>query len=722
MMKNSKAKRILGIVFIIGVCIVSMIQMDVLADGGETPTTVSAFTFSNNTITKYNVGIGGKDVVIPDSINGQPVMKIGNDAFYNTYITSVKIPDTVTEIGNNAFNGCSLTAVTLPSALKKIGFRSFYYNKIQSLVIPNQVMTIDDECFQGNGIVTLTLGIRLQSIGYSSFRANKIANLVLPNSLTTIRYQAFEQNNITELVIPDSVINLERSAFATNKITKLAIGSGITTIPQSCFDYNYLQDVTIPNTITTIEQSAFYKNNLVDVMIPASVTNVGTNAFAFQKRSVPVAKIDGHWVVDLAMLSTSMQPANILNLTQGTVDIANKQILLTDKPALGTAIFTYNYRLANGTVDYSNLMETELSTSGYAYQVIFKDDDGTILKTELVNEGSAATAPTVPTVPGKIFAGWDTVFDSVNDEMVIHATYTTSHYEVVFKDFDGIELKKESVPAGSFATAPNVPIKEGYTFTGWDKDFTNITGNLVITAQYKANQYTVTFKDYDGTILKTETVEYSQAANAPVPPFRKEYSFIGWDKTFDCIKNNIVVNAEYKKNGVTVIFKDHDNINIQEETIDYGGSLMAPKAPKRPGYTFIGWDHDLTNITTDLIVNPIFKKYPTANASNIKVPIGTQIDVLKQIEAIDADGNVIHKGITIIRNPVNFNKPGKYTVMYQVEDQWGGMATGSFIVEILEENEKIVDTSDSLSSTLYSVLVFICLVSMLSIKKSEKNI
>lgn len=61
-------------------------------------------------------------------------------------------------------------------------------------------------------------------------------------------------------------------------------------------------------------------------------------------------------------------------------------------------------------------------------------------------------------------------------------------YTVVFQDMNGKELKTEKRQKGENATPPEAPNVEGYTFTGWDTDFTNIQSDLVIKAQFKQNE------------------------------------------------------------------------------------------------------------------------------------------------------------------------------------------------------------------------------------------
>lgn len=72
-------------------------------------------------------------------------------------------------------------------------------------------------------------------------------------------------------------------------------------------------------------------------------------------------------------------------------------------------------------------------------------------------------------------------------EVYIEVEYTLT-YTVTFKDWDGKILKTQTVTEGASATAPPNSTRDGYTFIGWDKGFTNITSNLEVIAQYEKNK------------------------------------------------------------------------------------------------------------------------------------------------------------------------------------------------------------------------------------------
>ena len=161
--------------------------------------------------------------------------------------------------------------------------------------------------------------------------------------------------------------------------------------------------------------------------------------------------------------------------------------------------------------------------------------------------------------------------------MSVDVVYSANTYTVTFKDWNGTVLKTQQVQYGGAATAPANPTRTGYTFTGWDKAFTNVTANLVVTAQYSINTYTVTFKDWNGTVLKTQQVQYGGAATAPANPTRTGYTFTGWDKAFTNVTANLVVTAQYVQNEPvsTPVPSDAPQIVVESKTTSAGSTVAV---------------------------------------------------------------------------------------------------------------------------------------------------
>lgn len=113
---------------------------------------------------------------------------------------------------------------------------------------------------------------------------------------------------------------------------------------------------------------------------------------------------------------------------------------------------------------------------------------------------------------------------------------------VIFVDWDGSELDKQTVSRGSAAVAPADPTRDGWRFTGWDKAFDNVTGNLTVTAQYVKNtssrpsvggggavsSYTIKFETDNGTTVANKYVTRNSKLAVPTAPTKDGYTFAGW--------------------------------------------------------------------------------------------------------------------------------------------------------------------------------------------------
>jgi len=125
------------------------------------------------------------------------------------------------------------------------------------------------------------------------------------------------------------------------------------------------------------------------------------------------------------------------------------------------------------------------------------------------------------------------------------AVTVTNEYTVTFLDWDDVVLGTRIVLHKEGAEPPHDPERTGYTFTGWDIDFSSVTRDLTVTAQYSINYYKVVFVDWDGALLDTQSIAYLHAALAPDNPERGNYTFIGWDSDFESITGDLTVTARY---------------------------------------------------------------------------------------------------------------------------------------------------------------------------------
>jgi len=134
----------------------------------------------------------------------------------------------------------------------------------------------------------------------------------------------------------------------------------------------------------------------------------------------------------------------------------------------------------------------------------------------------------------------------------------TVYYTVTFVDKDGETLKTETVEAGTAATAPEAPAVEGFNFTGWDKDFTAVAGDITVTAQYEQIMVTVTFvAGANGSLNGTTSVSVAYGTDLSTVTFPEAvaadgYEFDAWSATSGAIKVDTTVTASFKEVAVAV--------------------------------------------------------------------------------------------------------------------------------------------------------------------------
>ena len=208
-----------------------------------------------------------------------------------------------------------------------------------------------------------------------------------------------------------------------------------------------------------------------------------------------------------------------------------------------------------------------------SYTVTFMDGKN-VLKTEKVQHGSAATAPEVPEKDGKTFKRWDKGFSNVTSDLTINAVYDVDTFTVTFKDGEKV-LSIQTVEYEAAATAPDtarLSPPEGMHFAKWDKDFSNVTEDIEVSAVYELNEYTVTFKNGE-TTLKTEMVKHGFAATAPNVYDTATKKFVGWDESFDNVTSDLIVNAKFETKKFTLTFINFDGTTVYTAEVEYGASI-----------------------------------------------------------------------------------------------------------------------------------------------------
>lgn len=123
-------------------------------------------------VTNYKYNGAAADVTIPSRYQGKPVTTIGHAAFFNSAVTSVTIPDSVTSISDDAFINCpQLTNISIPNSVTSIGFFAFSScTSLKSITLPSSLSSISEALFSGcSQLTTIHIPVSVTSIGNNAF-------------------------------------------------------------------------------------------------------------------------------------------------------------------------------------------------------------------------------------------------------------------------------------------------------------------------------------------------------------------------------------------------------------------------------------------------------------------------------------------------------------------------------------------------------------------------
>ncbi|MBR1928688.1 MAG: InlB B-repeat-containing protein [Paludibacteraceae bacterium] len=300
------------------------------------------------------------------------------------------------------------------------------------------------------------------------------------------------------------------------------------------------------------------------------------------------------------------------------------------------------------------------------FTVRFLDKDGKVIagSTQTVAEGYNAVPPVAPEVEGYVFIGWDKPYTSISADTDIQAQYIDKNliHTVTYQNIDGSILYAEQVYDGQAANGYTVYYAGG-VFLGWMnietllmEDLQNITSDITVRPVFQLYTFTVNF--FDGFMMQIglpQTVEYGKAAKEPEDiPAIEGYTFVGWDKDFSYVTQDMDIFAQYQENPpqvptykVTLEPSDNGEIKITEQNVDLNAvpedTELHLTAVPNSGYKFTHWSDDSTQNPLTITIH-----FDIAIAAYYE-QIG---DALEQIEAATSvPQKIISNGAVLILMP-----------------------------------------------------------------------
>ena len=225
--------------------------------------------------------------------------------------------------------------------------------------------------------------------------------------------------------------------------------------------------------------------------------------------------------------------------------------------------------------------------------------DGDTLRVDTLAFEATIVKPADPTKEGHTFTGWDKEIPATvpANDLTFTAKWTINQYTMTFVLDNGQENIVKTQDFATALTAP-VPTKTGFTFKGWSTAVpaTVPAQDSTFTAQWERNSYKLTFV-VDGKETTT-SVAYEAAITKPADPTKEGYTFTGWDKEIPATMpaGDLKITALFQVNKYAVIYMV-DNKEWARDSVAYGEQIVLRTYESTDRYTFNEWDSDATYTT-----------------------------------------------------------------------------------------------------------------------------
>ena len=269
-----------------------------------------ALTFQKSAYAAEVVGCDPEamSVVIPDKIDGVPVVSIGEEAFLSCGLSAVTLPDSVEVIGSRAFGDCTaLKAVDIPASVMHIEQAAFLgCTSLAEVTLHEGLTSIEGEAFKETALQTIEIPSTVSAFGYRIFdgtpywetlTAEKplvvynsilvdgraaVGKVVIPDGVTSIVGYAFEKAEMTSVSIPESVKTIGMDAFTNCKaLTSVKLPEGLIEMEIGILSgCSSLKTVTIPDSVTVIRSGVFANcSSLEEVIFPEHQIDIYSKSF-----------------------------------------------------------------------------------------------------------------------------------------------------------------------------------------------------------------------------------------------------------------------------------------------------------------------------------------------------------------------------------------------------------------------------------------------------------
>ena len=556
-------------------------------------------------------------------IFGDNVQVIGQRAFSGCkLLTEVDLPDSVTVIGNYAFYRCyGLTSIIIPNNVTEIGYSAFEWcNYIASVTIGDGVETIKGMAFAYcKDVQTLVIGDNVSMVGTDAFHMlEDLAALTMPISLSLIneynKYSLFTNSKgLVDITFTpgtgegfadyDSVSNFQYDTLPWNyhnvlnsevkKTFTLRFANDIDSLGAHDFEgFSFFDsDEVTPLSNTVTDLCGYVYIGTYDRMIRQAVDSY--------ERTVSFDANGGTGTMEPITVLTFDRFYPACTFTPPSGESFLGWALTSDGDILRSPI-----GVSEDTILYAKWGVKKVTVTFIV--------DGSEYDVQEVDSGTVVNPPKDPMLEGYVFRGWS---PDISDQVLDDAIFTAVFAKMVPITYlvDG-KIVDEVI---GYAEGDTVSVlerysMEGYTVSEWYTEDVKVdegqfilgSKDVTFTATSKVNQYSVIFKDHDGSIISEGSFDYGSSVIVPEDPSRIGYDFVDWDpevpKTVPAKDSEFI--ATYEICVISIVYKV-DGSTVHTDEGDYGSTMDVYATPaEKAGHTFVEWVTDDVTVTSGQFV------------------------------------------------------------------------------------------------------------------------
>ena len=223
------------------------------------------------------------DYLIPSSVDGYKVIRLGAWSFHKTRLINVKIPQSVNSFGDGVFDFCrKLTSINIPEGVEVIPRLAFNScGSLTTINLPSTIKRINDYAFDGCGrLSSIDIPEGVEEISEGAFRfCSSLSSIHLPSTLKRIKKISFERcTSLSSILIPEGVQEISMDAFYYTAISSIHFPQTIQTIIDPDNDGLILDDTYFnPNATPNFHQ---LKTIVSDIQDPFAVTYTDSSQHA----------------------------------------------------------------------------------------------------------------------------------------------------------------------------------------------------------------------------------------------------------------------------------------------------------------------------------------------------------------------------------------------------------------------------------------------------------